>query len=268
MAFERWGEHIAVKEIFGVIRGGPPLQLHLELLERIRRSARVKAVVLDVDSPGGSAAASHHLRQAVAHLAEKKPVVAFIREMGASGGYLACVSATRIVAFPSSIVGSIGVLSLRPIVQELFQKWGIKIAVTKSGRLKDMGAFYREPTEEETTKLQALNDAFYDDFVSVVATSRRLEESRVREYATGEVFTAKQAQAMGLVDELGDFDRAIDLASNLGVVPRRYVYVRPKRDWRAKFISRFAAEMAEEVSAQVEERITRLYYGGWGVPRL
>lgn len=268
MAFTRFADHIAIVELYGAIRGGAALRPHLDLLERVKRNPRVKAVVLDVNSPGGGAAASHYVYSAVNKLAEAKPVIAFIREIGASGGYLACAGATRIVAFPSAIVGSIGVLTLMPIVHELLRKWGVKVSVTKSGRLKDMGAFYREPTEEEAAKLQALTDDFYRDFVSVVAKSRRLDEAKAAEWATGEVFTAKQAKALGLVDELGDLDRAIDLAAELGKAPRRYVYVRPPRPLRMRLISRFATELAEEVTAQVEERLAGLYYGGWGAPRL
>lgn len=268
MAFMRWSDHIAIMEFYGIIRGGPAIKSYLELLSRLTISPRVKAVVLDIDSPGGAAGASHYIHQAVAKLAEQKPIVAFIREIGASGGYLASAGATRIVAFPSSIIGSIGVLSLRPIVQGMLQKLGIEMSVTKSGRLKDMGAFYREPTEEETRKEQALTDDFYDDFVAAVARSRHLEAARVREYATGEVFTARQAKAIGLVDELGDLDRALDLAAELGKVARRYAYVRPRRDWRLRLVSHFAASMVDEVSAEVESRLRQIYYRGIGWPRL
>ena len=122
------------------------------LLNALRRNRRVRAVVLDIDSPGGSAAASEHLYMAARKLAERKPVVAFVRGVGASGAYMLACGATRIVALPGAVVGSIGVISLRPIAVELLRRIGLSIAVSKTGPFKDSGAFYREPTAEAQRK--------------------------------------------------------------------------------------------------------------------
>lgn len=170
-------------------------------------------------------------------------------------------AATKIVALPSAMVGSIGVLSVRPLLQELLQRAGIHIEVTKSGHLKDMGALYREPTEEEKKKEQELINSFYDYFIRAVAKGRNIDEGAVKELATGEVFLGEKAKALGLVDEVGDFDDALDLAAKLGKVPRRVTYFRPRPALSERLISRFAASLVEEAMSEVEyQAIRHIYY--------
>jgi protease-4 len=124
-------------------------------------------------------------------------------------------------------------------------------------RLKDMGSSYREPTDEERRKEQELSDEFYEDFVDSVAKFRRLERSKVKDLATGEIFTAKRALQMGLVDELGDDERAIELASQLGNVPKRVVYMRRRRGLLQRLFRGFASSIVDEVSLHLEERLLR-----------
>ena len=192
---------IAVLELFGMIGGGPRMGGFLRLVAAVRDSRRARAVVLDVDSPGGLASTSSYLNLAIAKLAARKPVVAFIRGTGASGAYMACAAATRIVALPAALVGSIGVVSIRPLVPQLLERMGVRFQVTKGGRLKDMGAFWREPTPEEQEKEEALVNHYYQDFIDTVSRSRNMERGRVEELATGEVFPATRARELGLVDE-------------------------------------------------------------------
>ena len=151
---------IAVVELFGPIYGGTRASEFVGLLDTLRSDARVKSVVLEVDCPGGSAPASHYLYGAVSRLASQKPVIAFVRGVGASGGYMVSCAATKIIAMPSSIVGSIGVILVSPVLKELLNRLGIDMSVTKSGPFKDMGAFYREATEEEEKKKQELINEF------------------------------------------------------------------------------------------------------------
>ncbi len=206
-------------------------------------------IVLDIDSPGGSVAASEDLYFKIARLREKKPVVAFIRGTGASGSYLIACAATRIVALPSAIVGSIGVISMRPVAVELLERLGVSVSVSKSGPLKDMGAFYRQPTSEEQDKLQGLIDELFQTFVERVAEARHMDVDEVRRRATGEVYTARQGKELGLLDELGDFDTVLDIAASLGNVPRRRVtYVRPPRSLRQRLTGRFALWAMETVA--------------------
>ena len=246
---------IAIMELFGVLGAPSRTVENIRLLQSLRENDNVRSVVIDIDSPGGTVAASDYLHRSVRKLAEKKPVIAFIRGTGASGGYMVSCAATRIVALPTAIVGSIGVISVRPLVYELMDKLGVKVSVTKSGRLKDMWSAFREPTEEEKQREQALLDEFYETFIRVVVDGRKLPPDDVRALATGEVFTAVRAKEMNLLDELGDLDTAIDMAAELGKTPRKVRYVRPKRNLRSLLMSRFASALVEEVSVRLEQSL-------------
>ncbi len=252
---------IGVVELFGVLGTtirGPD---YGRMLSTLRDDNRVRAVVVDIDSPGGSAAAAEQIHLDIAKVAAKKPVIAFIRGSGLSGGYLAACAATKVVAIPPAVVGSIGVISIRPVVSELLQRLGVKVFVTKAGTFKDMFQPFREPTDEEQKKLQTLMDEYYDWFVDAVASSRRLQPKKVRSLATGEMFTARKAKELGLVDELGDLDTAIDMATELGRVPRRLAYLRPRRAILERLVGRVAGGLVQEVAAEAERRLfTRIEF--------
>lgn len=253
LAFWRRGR-IAVVEFHGAIGERVRTQTLGPILEGVRRKRRFRALVLDIDSPGGSAAASQELYMQVARVAQVKPVVAFVRGLGASGGYFIACAAHRIVALPTAIVGSIGAISVHPVLQALLERLGVVMEVQKSGPHKDMLGFWRHPTPEEREKVQALVDDIFRSFLEAVARGRRMEEERLRPYATGEVFTARRAKELGLVDELGDLERALEIAGQMGRVPRRPVFLRPKRPLLARF-----------VGAAVEEALHALTYRyGWG----
>ena len=243
---------IAVVEFYEVIRGGRRSAEYINLLNALRRNKRVRAVVLDIDSPGGSAVASEYLYLAARKLGERKPLIAFIRGTGASGAYMLACGATRIVAIPGAVVGSIGVISLRPVAVDLLQRLGLSVAVSKTGPFKDSGAFYREPTEEEQHKEQQFIGEYYDSFLDIVAQGRALDREAVRGVATGEVFTARRAKEMGLVDELGDLETAIDLAAQLARVRRRVIHARPHRSLAQRLFGGAAAIAMDEVTMRLE----------------
>jgi protease-4 len=259
---QRWGAKVGVLELFGILAGNRRIATYIELLNTLGKNSSVKSVIVSVDSPGGMATASDYLYSAVNRLAAKKPVVAFISGSGTSGAYLVSCAAHKIVALPSAAVGSIGVISSRPVLERLLEKIGVHVTVTKSGRLKDMGAFYREPSEEEKQKEQELIDSYFNYFIKVVAKGRRMEEGRVRELATGEVFLGEKAKGLGLVDEVGDFDTALDLAAQLGKVRRRFSYVRPRRGFAERLFSRFAVSFAEETLELRYLLTPQIYYLG------
>ena len=231
---------IRVVEIRGIIGASLQASVYHELLDRLERDPKTGAVVLDIDSPGGAVGASEDLYLKAKRLSEKKPVVAFIRGSGTSGAYLLACAATRIIALPSAIVGSIGVISMRPEASGLLDRLGIGFSVSKSGPLKDMGAFYRPPTDDERAKLQLLIDELFEAFLEQVAESRKIDLDEARMYATGEVFTARRAAETKLIDETGDFEKALDTAAELGEVPRRVKYLRPPRTFRQRMLGQFA----------------------------
>jgi len=253
-------QQIAVVEIDGAI--GPKVKAneYAKLLRSIEQNDRVRAVVLDIDSPGGSASGSNYLYLSVQSLARKKPVVAFIRGVGASGAYMLSCPASRVITIPSSIIGSIGVISMRPMVYEALDKVGIQMHVTKSDRLKDMGSMFREPTPEEEAKEKALIDDLYDQFLDIVAEGRHMDKAKVKELATGEIYTGKRSVEVGLADELGDLERAIDVAAELGNAPRKPVWVKPHRGLRDLLSTMVAGSFANAIVSQVEDRLASSRY--------
>ncbi len=249
------GPRIAVLEISGAIGAqvrGPEM---VRTIKGLMEDRRVRAVVVEIDSPGGSAPVSDAIHRSIKKLSTRKPVVAYIMNAGLSGGYLIACGASKIVALPTALVGSIGVIFTRPVVQELLEKLGVKMVMTHQGHLKGMFQPWREPTQEEQEKVQALTDEYYAWFVNAVAKARGLDSEVVKQYATGEMFPATRAREMDLVDELGDLETAVDIASEMGRAPRRLQYVRLRRPLLQQLLSRNAAALAGAIVSQVEERL-------------
>lgn len=212
---------IAIIPVRGVIGGALRTQEMQRLLIRARESARIRAVLLDIDSPGGSAVASEELYVSVRRLASRKPVVAWIRGTGASGSYFLACGATRILAFPSAVIGSIGVISIRPVLVDALRRVGAAMLITRTGPFKDLGAPWREPTEADRAKEQELVDAIFRRFTTAVAAARRLDADRLSTVTTGEVWIAEQAIGLGLVDGTCDEEDALGEAQRLAGLPHR-----------------------------------------------
>ena len=253
---------VGVIEISGVIGGGLRVPVYSRMLESLRGDRRFKAVVVEIDSPGGTASGSEVLYHGLRRVNDVKPVVAYIRGTGASGAYYISCAATKIVALPSALVGSIGVIYLRPVLQQLLQNLGVDFSVFKGGRLKDMTGFWRPPTPEEEGKFEGLIDEIYGTFIQAVATGRNMGEERVRELATGEIFTGRGATERGLVDELGDFDNALEMAASLGRTRPRPRWVRPQRPFLERFVGRIGGPVVTEgIVSELERVLTGgLYY--------
>jgi protease-4 len=248
---------IAVIRLYGPIGGGPRTADWVETVRHLTRRKTVPAVVLDIDSPGGSASGSDYLFLALKRLAAAKPLVAHVRGIGASGSYLAAMAAQEIVVAPSAIIGSIGVISAGPRLPALLDRMGVRVEEHHAGRLKGMGAPWRDETEEEATREQQLVDAFYDRFVDRVAEGRNLERNRVVELATGEVWLGSQAVELGLADKTGDLDDAIESAAKLAGVPAEASPVRVRRPLLARLADRFATRLAASVADEIEARLFR-----------
>lgn len=202
---------------FGVSAGSHTI---MEQLRRAREDSEVRAVVLRINSPGGSAAASQEISQEIMRLKETgKPVVASMGDAAASGGYWIAASADAIVANPATITGSIGVIMELQNWQELYDKIGIDFNIIKSGPHKDMGSSARELTAEERDILQGMVDDIHRQFVTVVAEGRNMPREEVQKLADGRIFTGQQAYELGLVDHLGNYYDAIDVAAELAGIP-------------------------------------------------
>ncbi|AGL03862.1 signal peptide peptidase SppA [Desulfoscipio gibsoniae] len=189
------------------------------IMEQLRRAAddpAIKAVVLRLNTPGGTAAASQEIALEVDRLRQAgKKVVASMGDVAASGGYWIACRCDKIVANPGTITGSIGVIMETQNLQGLYEKLGVDPVVFKSGPHKDMGSTSREITEREQQIFQSMVDDMYEQFVDTVSEGRGIDQARVREVADGRVFTGSQAIKNGLVDDLGNFYDAIDIAADL-----------------------------------------------------
>ncbi len=189
-------------------------------LRKIGKITTIKAVVLRINSPGGSIGAVQEIYEEVIRLKEKrKKVVVSMGDVGASGAYYIACAADKIVANPGTITGSIGVLMSMGNMEELFRKIGIKVEVIKRGKHKDIGSLSREMTAEEKRLLQGLIDDAYDQFLQVVIEGRNLRKSKAEKIAQGQVFTGRQAKNLGLIDEIGNFQDAVRLAGKLAGIP-------------------------------------------------
>ncbi|MDI6799804.1 MAG: signal peptide peptidase SppA [Actinomycetota bacterium] len=200
---------------FGSAAGITPSLVRDQLKEALEDSS-VKAIVLKVNSPGGSVGASQEIAEEIKRAKDEKPIVVFMGDMAASGGYYISAMASKIVAKPGTLVGSIGVISQFMDLSGLYEKLGIKVQTIKSGIHKDMGV--RTLTEEEVAKWQGLSDEVYNQFIGDVATGRGLKVDEVRSAATGELFTGSRAKDLGLIDYVGDYQKAIDVAAELAGV--------------------------------------------------
>lgn len=191
-----------------------------EIAARLRKAAdddNVKAVVLAIDSPGGSVTASDILYQQIRRHREEtgQNVVALLMGVAASGGYYAAAAAETIIAHPTTVTGSVGTIFIRPDLAGLMHKIGVQAEVTKSGKYKDISSWFRHSSEEEREMLQKMIDQLNARFLEVVRTSRKLDDTRLTEVAKANVFTASQAMELGLVDSVGYAQDAFDKAAAL-----------------------------------------------------
>jgi len=184
-----------------------------DLLEQAATDPTVKAVVVHVNSPGGSVVASDEIYHAL--LEFEKPIVVWMDEMAASGGYYIACGGDYVIAHPNTLTGSIGVISQFLNVEELMDKIGVEAVVITSGPRKDIGSLFREMTEEEQALWKVVIDETYEGFVEIVAQARDLPLERVRELADGRIYTGRQALELGLVDQVGTRDDAIAKAAEL-----------------------------------------------------
>ena len=229
---------VAIVEIHGVIGNHVKIPEFSRLIDSVAGNQRLKALLLDIDSPGGSATGSEVLYRAIQRVAEEKPVYAYVRGMGASGGYYLACAASKVYALPTALVGSIGVIYLRPVLEQLLSKVGVDFSVYKSGEFKDMTGFWRSPTDRESEKFQELINEIFDNFVAVVAEGRSLDETKVREIATGEIMTAQKGIGQGLVDEIGDFKDALEAAAEAGGCKPTPRWIRPSRSLSQRIFAR------------------------------
>ena len=177
----------------------------------------IKAILLRVNTPGGGVAASQEIYEIIRKTRDGgKPVIVSIASLGASGGYYAACGGSTIIADEGSLVGSIGVIIQLVNYKELADKIGVKSMTITSGELKDAGNPFNEFSEKDRTYFQEIVDDTYQQFIEVVARERKIDTARLKEYATGRVFTGRQALNIGLIDSIGTYEDAIRIAAGMG----------------------------------------------------
>lgn len=200
-------EKVGVVEVIG------PITDSKETVRNLRRFVEddtIKAIVVRIDSPGGSVAPSQEMFQAVQRAKEKKPLVVSMGNLAASGGYYIAIGADKIYANPGSVTGSIGVITQLFNVSRITEKLDLEVNTLKTGPYKDSGSPFREFTVQDEVYFRDLIDDIYEQFVEDVAKSRKMEVSEAKKFADGRVFTGRQAKEYGLVDELGTLTDAVD----------------------------------------------------------
>ena len=187
----------------------------LDLLTKATRDSNVKGIVIRINSPGGTVAASQELYRAVIKAKKKKPVVITMGDVAASGGYYIASAADVIFANPGTLTGSIGVITSYLNFYDLLNKIGVKGITIKSGEFKDIGNPTRPSTEQEKKILQSLLDDTYDQFITDVAKGRNIPKEKIRQIAKGLIYSGRQAKKIGLVDHLGDYSTALNYTQSL-----------------------------------------------------
>lgn len=247
------GKKIGVLEVYGTIVDAQHLR---EQIKDFRDNQSIKAVVLRIDSPGGGVAPSQELYADLKRLAGIKPLIVTMGSVAASGGYYLAIAGERLFANPGSITGSIGVIMSFPDYRELMDKIGVKAEVVKSGKFKDIGSSFREFSAADRELLQGMIDDVHAQFVQAISDGRNIPLDRLKPYVDGRIFTGRQALEIGLVDELGSFNDAIDYAAKvagLGDDPD-IVYPKPSQD---DFFERLIqGAVSRYLGVNLSERIT------------
>jgi len=199
-------------------------------LSKVEKDKAVKAIVLRIESPGGEIEPCQEILWEIERVKETMPIVVSMGGTAASGGYYISTQADKIVALPTTQTGSIGVISQLVSIEGLLEKLGIQIETFKGGKYKDMYWGFRELTPEEEEIMQVMVDEYYEQFIDVVAEGRGLNKEEVRNLATGQLYSGTKAKELGLVDELGDLNTAINLAAELAGIETAVVeYYQPPR---------------------------------------
>ncbi len=228
-SFSGFGDKIAVLDLDGVILAPQDM---VEQLKKYGDDSSIKAIIIHVNSPGGGAAASEEIYREVKRIRDvkKKRIVASIETVGASGAYYVSSATNKIFADDASIVGSIGVIAEWVNYEELL-KWAKLQAITlKAGEFKDTGSPTRPMTPEERAYMQGLIDNMHQQFIHAVAVGRHMKDEDIRVIANGKVWTGEQAIPLKLIDQIGDFQAAVDDTAKSVGIKGEPTLVRPEKD--------------------------------------
>jgi len=222
-----FGPRVAIVELEGVIIEVDDI---VRELKAHRENPSIRAVVMRINSPGGVVAPTQELHDAVLRLRQaRKPVVASLGAVAASGGYYVAVACDQIYANPGTLTGSIGVIMQLANLEQLLKKVGVDYVVVKAGQFKDIGNVARAMTPDERRVMQALLDDVHGQFIAAVATGRKLPREDVVRFADGRVFSGTQAKELRMVDALGGLEDAVLASAKLAGIPSPPTVIQPRR---------------------------------------
>ena len=205
-------------------------ELVRDYLKKAEADRSVKAIIFRIESPGGEITPCQEILWEIEKVGETKTIVVSMGGTAASGGYYISTKADKIVALPTTMTGSIGVISQIMNIEGLLEKLGVEIETFKGGKYKDMYRGFREMTQEEKEIMQGMIDEYYEQFIEVVAEGRGVSKEEVRNLATGQIYTGTEAKELGLIDELGDLNTAINLTAEIADIEAPIVeYYQPPR---------------------------------------
>lgn len=248
-------EKVGVVDVKGMITDSREI---IQDIRRYRDDSAIKAIVLAIDSPGGAVGPSQEITREIQRTLPAKKVIASLGAVAASGGYYIASAASGIMANPGTITGSIGVIMGYADFKGLLDKIGITPVVIKSGTYKDVGSPVRSMTDAERTLLQSFSDQIHRQFIAAVAEGRHLEYEKVAAVADGRILTGESAQALGLVDRLGNQQDAIEWAGQLGGITGKVSAVYAK-DRKYVFFKRLMESSLHDILSQISGN--RLFAG-------
>jgi protease-4 len=249
------GPKIGIVEIEGTIMSSRRI---VDQIISYREDGAVKAIVLRIDSPGGGVAPSQEIYQEVTRTKQYKKVVASLGSVAASGGYYIASGADAIVSNPGTLTGSIGVIMQFSNVEGLMELIGLKTYTYKSGKHKDIGSPFREPTEEDQRIVMDVIESVYDQFVEAVAEGRDMDVETVKRFADGRIFTGRQAMDFGLVDRMGNLQDAIGLAAEMAGIRGQPHVIYPKK--RLSLLDFLLSKAAVKLIDALRTSNHQLYY--------
>ena len=256
------GPRIGVVEVKGEIgaggRGSVDAEETLKVIKRFEDDAEMKAVVVRIDSPGGAVAPSQEIYDEIRKLAEDKTVVCSLGNLAASGGFYIAMACPHIMAEPGTLTGSIGVISQFANVKGLADRFNVKVETVKSGKLKDSGNPFRDMTPEDRAYWQSLIDEVYQQFLTAVLEGRdkKVDPAKVRQIADGRVLSGQQALDLKLIDELGNFNDAVDTAMETAGLTGEPRLVYPPED-RSRFLEELVGGSARALADAVRSEVHR-----------
>ncbi len=224
------GNKIGVINIEGTISTSDEI---LKQLKKFRKKSSIKAVLLRVNSPGGTVAPAQEIYREIERTKKKKPVVVSMETVAASAAYYISSNADNIVCSRGTITGSIGVIMILPEIHKVIQKIGVDVNIIKAGKYKDLGVGVKPLGEDERNILENFTAEVHEQFISDVAKGRegKIDKEKLKEIADGRFFTGEKAKEMGLVDTIGNFYDAVKVAADLAKITTEPELVYPKKKW-------------------------------------